>query len=206
MTLYKKTVLAALLLGVTVSANAQLARADSTALTDCSNQKALSAGCPPVVNRNPPPPAVPVITPNPPAAPPPPAVPPASNNNPVPPAAPPPPQNNTSNQINQNQSSHWQYDQNRHNRRHQRDNIFRFSFGGYFYDRPYWQQPQYSYQSNRISCGEGRSIVADNGYSRVRTIECNGTTFTYQAHRGSRTYRVFINSRRGSISGVTRLY
>ena len=197
MTPYKKSVLAALLWGATVSLTASLAYAQSAGQTDC-NLKPTSEGCPSAVKPNAPAPVAPVVTPNPPT-------PPAAAN-PVPPAAAPPPQKNTSNQFDQNRSSGWRFDQNRHNRRHQRDNIFRFSFGGYFYDRPYWQQPQYSYQYNRISCGEGRSIVADNGYNRIRTIECNGTTFTYQAHRGSRTYRVFINSRRGSVSGVTRLY
>lgn len=199
MNLYKKSALAALMLGATVSVTAQLAQAQSTGQTDCNNQKSTRTDCPPVVNQTPPPPAVPIVTPPPPA-------PPAANNNPPPPVASPPPQKNTSNSYNNNQSSGWRYDQNRHNRRNQRNNIFRFSFGGYFYDRPYWQQPQYSYQYNRISCGEGRFIIADNGYNRIRTIECNGTTFTYQAHRGSRTYRVYVNSRRGSISGVTRVY
>jgi hypothetical protein len=185
MTLYKKSILVALMFGATVSATAQLAHAQSAGQPDCNNQKSTSEGCPPVVNPNPPPPAAPVVQPNPPP----------SANNPVPPAASTSPQKNTANQFNNNQSSGWRYNQNLHHRRHQRDNIFRFSFGGYFYDRPYWQLPQYSYQSNRISCGEGRSIVADNG-----------TTFTYQAHKGSRTYRVYINSRRGTVSGATRLY
>jgi type IV secretory pathway VirB10-like protein len=200
MKLYKQTVIAALMLGATVTLSAQLAHAQSTGQTDCNNQKATSAGCPPAVNPTPPPP---VVTPNPPA---PPATPPAVNGNPVPPAAPPTPQKNTSNRFDNNQSSGWRYDQNRHNRRNQRDNIFRFSFGGFFYDRPYWQQQQYYYQPNRISCGEGRFILADSGYKRIRTVECNGTTFTYKAQRGTRTYRVYVNSRRGSITGVTRIY
>lgn len=200
MKLTTKTVFTALVLSSAALVTAQLAQAQSTGQTDCNNQKITSTGCPPIGNANPPPP---VVTPNPPATPP------VVNVNPVPPpppAASPAPQQNTSNRYNNNQSSGWRYDQNRHNRRNQRDSVFRFSFGGFFYDRPYWQQPQYSYQYNRISCGQGRSIVADYGYNRVRTIECNGITFTYQAKKGSRTYRVYVNSRRGSISGVTRTY
>ncbi len=154
---------------------------------DCSIKDATAKDCPPVVTPNPAPP--PAVTPPPPqvitAPPPPPVV-----------VNPPPP----------NQTGNWRYDPRRHRRHDHGDAVFRFNFGGFFYDQPYWQQHQYYQQSQRISCREGRSIVADNGYNRVRTIECDGTTFTYQARRGYRTYRVFVNSRRGTISGVTRLY
>ncbi len=190
---YIKSIALAGMFTISAGLTQQFSTAQSaSSVVDCGNKDANSKDCPPVVVPNPPPPPAPAPTPPAPPPPPPPVV------NPPPPVIinPPPPI----------QTGDWRYDPRRHHRHDHGDAIFRFSFGGFFYDQPYWQQHQYYQQSNRISCGEGRSIVADNGYNRVRTIECNGTTFTCQARRGYRTYRIFVNSRRGTISGVTRRY
>ena len=192
---YMKSVALVGMLTISAGTVLQFSTAQSASpVIDCSNKSTANKDCPPIVTPVPPPP---VVNPPPPA--PPPVV--------VSPTPPPPPPPVIVNPPPQNQTGNWQYDPRRNHRQNHGDAVFRFNFGGFFYDQPYWQQPQYYPQRYyRISCGEGRSIVADNGYNRVRTVECNGTTFTYQARRGYRTYRVFVNSRRGTISGVTRLY
>ncbi len=182
----------------------------SSAPTDCTAQKAAGQPCPP--EAAPTAPQAPAVTPPAavaPATPPVAATPPAAN----PPAAPPPAANSTNqpppavdNRPRRDQASSFQFDPNRHNRRHQRNDLFHFFFNGYYYDQPYWQQRYYQQRYPRISCGEGRRIVAEEDFVKIRTVECNGPTFTYQARRGSHTYRVYVNSRRGTISGTTRLY
>ncbi len=196
-----------------------LPNAASSAPADCSAQQAAGQPCPPAGAKTPTdapavtPPAAPAAPATPPAAATPPvaATPPAAAANP-PVAAQPPAANNANqqpavdNRPSGDRASNFQFDPNRHHRRRSQNDLFRFFFNGYYYDRPYWQQRYYEPRYSRISCGEGRRIVADDDFFRIRTIECNGTTFTYQARRGSHTYRVFVNSRRGTISGTTRLY
>lgn len=59
----------------------------------------------------------------------------------------------------------------------------------------------YALKAYRVSCREGAAIVDENGYNRVRTIECSGGTFTYAGHRNGGTFKVFLNSRTGRIVG-----
>jgi hypothetical protein len=94
----------------------------------------------------------------------------------------------------------WRYDPNRHHRSRNKDARFRFYYGGYWYAEPYWTLPLYGL--SRVSCGEGRAIVDDNGFNRVRTIECSGGTYTYAARRQGDSYRVSLNSRTGEIVRV----
>ena len=94
----------------------------------------------------------------------------------------------------------WNYDPNRHKRSRHKDNRYRYYYGGYWYLEPYWTVPIYGL--NRVSCGEGREIVDDSGFSRVRTIECSGRNFTYAARRYGDTFRVSLNSRTGEIVSV----
>jgi len=94
----------------------------------------------------------------------------------------------------------WKYDSNRHHRNRHKDSRFRYYYGGYWYDEPYWTLPLYGL--SRVSCGEGRAIVDDNGFNRVRTIECSGGTYTYAARRQGDSYRVSLNSRTGEIVRV----
>lgn len=177
----------------------------SSAPTDCTAQKAAGQPCPP--EAAPTAPQAPAVTPPAavaPATPPVAATPPAAA---APAATPPPaPPPAVDNRPRRDQASSFQFDPNRHNRRHQRNDLFHFFFNGYYYDQPYWQQRYYQQRYPRISCGEGRRIVAEEDFVKIRTVECNGPTFTYQARRGSHTYRVYVNSRRGTISGTTRLY
>jgi hypothetical protein len=96
-----------------------------------------------------------------------------------------------------------EFDHNRHERRHHKDDRFRFSFGGFWYPQPYWLG--YGFPVNpRISCGVGRAIVDARGFNRVRTIECRGATYTYLGRRHGDTFRVMLNARTGRIIDVDR--
>ena len=95
----------------------------------------------------------------------------------------------------------WRFDSNRHDRRRNRDGRFRFYLDGFYYAQPYWMGDSYGIQAYRVSCGQGRRIVDDSGYNRVRTIECGGGTFTYMGRRNGDTFKIFLNSRSGRIVG-----
>jgi hypothetical protein len=109
-----------------------------------------------------------------------------------------------SNRRNRDQRTarNWRYDPDRHHRRSHRDSRFRFEFGGYWYDQPYWDRPTISLSIGRIGCGEGRDIVDDSGFNRVRVVECSGRNYTYLGRRAGDTYRVVLNSRSGRIVSV----
>jgi hypothetical protein len=55
-------------------------------------------------------------------------------------------------------------------------------------------------QSNRISCGAGRSIVAKR-FNRVRVIECKGGTYTYIGRRNGASFKVLVDGRTGRVVG-----
>lgn len=63
--------------------------------------------------------------------------------------------------------------------------------------------PEWRYRDrpnrNRLTCGEARRKVRDRGYRDVRTVECNGITFTFRAWRGGRPQQILVNSRTGNI-------
>jgi hypothetical protein len=98
----------------------------------------------------------------------------------------------------------WKFDSNRHERRHRKDDRFRFYFGGFWYPQPYWLG--YGLPVNpRISCFEGRAIVDARGFNRVRTLECRGATYTYLGRRHGDDFRVLLNARTGRIIDVDRV-
>ena len=62
-----------------------------------------------------------------------------------------------------------------------------------------WYQDTRYYNRGRLSCGEARRAVRNNGFRNVNTIECNGRTYTFEATRRGREVTVFVNSRNGRI-------
>jgi hypothetical protein len=94
----------------------------------------------------------------------------------------------------------WKFDPGRHQRRKSKSVGFTFYYGGYYYPQPYWEV--YTVRSGRVSCGEGRAIVAER-FNRVRVVECNGGTYTYLGRRQGDTYRILLNARSGRIVGRT---
>ena len=100
--------------------------------------------------------------------------------------------------------SDWEFDPRRHKRSRNKDATFRFWFNGYYYPQQYWLVGV-PVGYHRISCGEGRRILRDRGYYRVRTIECNGGAYTYLGNRRGNTFRVSLSSRSGQIVDRDRI-
>lgn len=81
------------------------------------------------------------------------------------------------------------------------------SKGRDFFDREigdpygcYGCTPRFGFYLNRLSCGEARARVRYSGYRNVATIECRGSTYTFEATRKGRDVTVFVNARTGAIS------
>jgi hypothetical protein len=113
--------------------------------------------------------------------------------------------NETSQPRQRQARSDWKFDSNRHERRRDKDDRFRFSFGEYWYPEPYWLGYGLVSVPYRVGCAEGRRIVRDRGFNRVRTVECQGRTFTYVGRRHGDSFRVFVSSRSGRIVEVDRI-
>lgn len=50
-----------------------------------------------------------------------------------------------------------------------------------------------------ISCGEGRRIVRDYGFYRVRPTRCGGSVYRYEAVKRDRLWSVKVSARSGRI-------
>jgi hypothetical protein len=99
--------------------------------------------------------------------------------------------------------SDWQFDPNKQRRQRHRSSEFRFEFGSYWYPEPYWLGYGYGLAAPyRIGCGEGRAIVRDQGFYRVRTVECYGRAYTYIGRRHGDTYQVLVSAKSGRIIDV----
>lgn len=96
----------------------------------------------------------------------------------------------------------WKFDSDRHQRRRSKSAAYRFYLDGYWYAQPYWEVV--GVRPGRVSCGEGRAIVAER-FNRVRVVECNGGTYTYLGRREGDTYRIILNARTGRIVGRTMI-
>jgi hypothetical protein len=59
--------------------------------------------------------------------------------------------------------------------------------------------PQPGFFMGRLSCGEARARVRYSGYRNVATIECRGSTYTFEATRRGRDVTVYVDSRNGAI-------
>jgi hypothetical protein len=59
----------------------------------------------------------------------------------------------------------------------------------YYVQRPYW----------KMSCWQAKQLVRDRGFYRVRTIECNGRVYTFEAVRHGRIVMVNVNARTGAV-------
>jgi hypothetical protein len=98
--------------------------------------------------------------------------------------------------------SDWKFDSRRHKRSRHKDDDFRFFFGGFWYPEPYWSGYGLVAVPYRVGCAEGRAIVRDRGFNRVRTLECRGRTFTYLGRRHGDTFKVLLSARTGRIVDV----
>jgi hypothetical protein len=95
--------------------------------------------------------------------------------------------------------SDWQFDPKKHRRHRHRSDDFRFEFGGYWYPEPYWS---YGIGWYRLGCDEGRAIVRNRGFYRVRPVECSGRAYTYLGRRHGETFQVIVSARSGRIIDI----
>lgn len=58
----------------------------------------------------------------------------------------------------------------------------------------------------KISCGRGRRIVEDAGFRRVEPRNCGGRNYSYFGRRHGDNFIIVLDSRRGRIVDVRRLY
>ncbi len=77
------------------------------------------------------------------------------------------------------------------------DYQYRTGYGWYL---PAYRYEQRRYQSMaRLSCGEAKWTVRQNGYRDVSTVECRGVTFTFRGTRNGNRHVLYVNSRTGGI-------
>jgi hypothetical protein len=56
-----------------------------------------------------------------------------------------------------------------------------------------------------ISCRDGRNIVKQRGFRRVRVVDCSGNTFSYEGKKHGELYEISVNMR-GDIVSVDSAY
>lgn len=66
-------------------------------------------------------------------------------------------------------------------------------YGCYDCTRPW------GYYRGRMSCGEAKARVRHSGYRNVATIECRGSTYTFEATRRGRDVIVLVNASNGAL-------
>jgi hypothetical protein len=97
--------------------------------------------------------------------------------------------------------SDWKFDPTKQERARHKSDRFRFEYGGFWYPAPYWMGYGLSV-SHRIACADGRAILRDHGFNRIRPVECRGGTYTYLGHRHGDNFQVLLSSRTGRIVNV----
>jgi hypothetical protein len=101
----------------------------------------------------------------------------------------------------QQAQSDWKFDPTKEQRSRHKSDRFRFEFGGFWYPAPYWMGYGLNI-AHRIDCGDGRAILRDHGFSRIRPVECRGGTYTYLGDRHGDSFRVLLSARSGRIINV----
>ena len=77
---------------------------------------------------------------------------------------------------------------------------------GDYYRRPP-PQPGYGYGHRRwIGCWRGAQMVDNQGFYRVRSLDCEAPVYTYRAFRNDRPFIVRLSARTGAIISVRRAY
>lgn len=65
--------------------------------------------------------------------------------------------------------------------------------------------PNYWPARTRISCREGRRIVASAGFRRVRPMDCQGSEYAYYGFRRDSMYKITLKSRSGRVVDIDRI-
>jgi hypothetical protein len=77
---------------------------------------------------------------------------------------------------------------------------------GYYGPPPgYYRPPPPAYYPIGISCSDARRIVRNEGFHRVRAIDCEGRRYQFRASYRGRPVIVIVSSRSGRIIDVERI-
>jgi hypothetical protein len=57
----------------------------------------------------------------------------------------------------------------------------------------------------RYSCSEAREILLDRGFSRVKTVSCNGANFRFSARWKGKIYALRVSRSTGDIVSMKRV-
>ena len=70
-----------------------------------------------------------------------------------------------------------------------------------FFYRPYTYDPYYDFPvySKRISCSYARKLLRQNGYRNVKSYDCQGTTYGFNATKRKKRYKITVSARDGHI-------
>jgi hypothetical protein len=79
------------------------------------------------------------------------------------------------------------------------------------YEEPRYYEPRYEHRRPRyvysgISCENGRDLVRDSGFRKVRAVDCSGRRYTYRARQNGDTFIVKVSRRSGNIISVQEAY
>jgi hypothetical protein len=66
--------------------------------------------------------------------------------------------------------------------------------------RDYDDDDDYPRRRGRLKCWQARELLADRGYRRIRTLDCNGRVYRFSGSRRDNRYILSVNSWNGSIS------
>jgi hypothetical protein len=59
--------------------------------------------------------------------------------------------------------------------------------------------------ANSITCGKAASIVADYGFSNIKTADCEGKDYAFNATRGGAPYLIRMSAATGELTEVKKL-
>lgn len=70
---------------------------------------------------------------------------------------------------------------------------------------PVYEEPRY-HRNYGISCEQGRELVRDEGFRKVRALSCEGRRYTYRARSHGDYFIIKVSRRDGDIISVEPAY
>lgn len=73
-------------------------------------------------------------------------------------------------------------------------------YGDVYYRDRFYDDDDYVYRPRgKMSCWQAKQLVRDRGFRRVRTVECNGRIYTFEAIRRGKVVVISVNARTGAV-------
>jgi opacity protein-like surface antigen len=74
-----------------------------------------------------------------------------------------------------------------------------------YYDDNFYDNQDYRYRRDTLSCREARSMVRNRGFRDVVARDCNGGTYSFFATKRGKAYRLNVNAYSGNIVSLRRI-